>query len=79
MLATQRNAVEIRAEIETARDKLAATVDQLTDRLAPARLVDEAKTNIKEKALSPTGKAVLGGAGVLLTLLIVRNLRKSRR
>ncbi len=78
-MATQRDAAVIQAEIETARDKLALSVDQLTDRLAPARLVEEAKGNLKQKAMSPAGKAVLGGAGVLLALLIVRNLRKSRR
>lgn len=75
----ERDAAEIRAEIEQARTQLASSVDQLTERLAPQRLVDEAKTSLKEKAMSPAGKAVLGGAGVLLTLLVIRNLRRSRR
>jgi hypothetical protein len=78
-VATQRDSAEIRAEIENARDKLAVSVDQLADRLAPSRLVEETKASIKEKAMSPAGKAVIGGTGVLLTLLIIRNLRKSRR
>ncbi|MEO6701884.1 MAG: DUF3618 domain-containing protein [Jatrophihabitantaceae bacterium] len=78
-MATQREAAEIRAEIESARDKLAVSVDQLADRLAPAKLVDDAKTNLKQKAMSPAGKAVLGGTGLLLTLMVVRNLRRSRR
>ena len=76
---TERDAAEIRAEIEQARTQLASSVDQLTERLAPHRLVDEAKTSITEKAKSPVGMAVIGGAGVLLTLLVIRNLRRSRR
>ncbi|MGI8666918.1 MAG: DUF3618 domain-containing protein [Jatrophihabitans sp.] len=78
-MATQREAAEIRAEIESARDRLAVTVDQLADRLAPARLVDEAKSTVIQKVTSPAGKAVLGGAGLLLGLLVIRNLRRSRR
>jgi F0F1-type ATP synthase membrane subunit b/b' len=78
-VATQREAAEIRAEIESARDRLAVSVDQLADRLAPAQLMDNVKTSAKQKALSPTGKAVLGAAAVLLTLIAIRNLRKSRR
>jgi F0F1-type ATP synthase membrane subunit b/b' len=78
-VATQRDASEIRREIEQARDQLAGTVDQLADRLAPKRLVEDAKTTLKEKALTPQGKAVLGGTGLLLGLLLIRNLRRSRR
>jgi hypothetical protein len=78
-VATQREAADIRAEIETARDKLAVSVDQLADRLAPAKLVDDAKTSLRAKAMSPTGKAVIAGGGLLLTLLVIRNLRRSRR
>ncbi|HEX2903196.1 MAG TPA: DUF3618 domain-containing protein [Jatrophihabitans sp.] len=75
----ERDAAEIRAELEQARTRLASSVDQLTDRLAPQRLVEEAKTGLVAKATSPVGMAVIGGAGVLLTLLMIRNLRHSRR
>jgi hypothetical protein len=78
-VATQRDASEIRAEIEQARDQLAVTVDQLAGRLAPKRLVDDAKLTLKQKAMTPEGKAVLGGAGLLLSVLMIRNLRRSRR
>ena len=78
-MATQRDASVIRSEIEQARDQLATTVDQLAERLAPKRLVDDVKTTLKEKALTPQGKAVLGGAGLLLSVLMIRNLRRSRR
>ncbi|MFL6160938.1 MAG: DUF3618 domain-containing protein [Jatrophihabitantaceae bacterium] len=73
-----RDAVEIRTELELARERLASSVDQLTDRLAPQRLVDDAKSSLLAKASSPVGMAVLGGAGLLLTVLMVRNLRRSR-
>ena len=78
-MATQRDASEIRAEIEQARDQLAITVDQLADRLAPKRLMDDVKTTLKQKALTPQGKAVLGGTGLLLSVMMIRNLRRSRR
>jgi hypothetical protein len=78
-VAAERDAKVIRAEIEQARDLLAVTVDQLADRLAPSRLASEAKASIKEKLTSPIGLAVVGGGAVLLTLLAVRNLRRSRR
>ena len=78
-MATQRDASDIRAEIEQARDQLAVTVDQLADRLAPKRLVDDVKTSLKQKAMTPQGKAVLSGAGLLLSVLMIRNLRRSRR
>jgi len=74
----EREAAEIRVELEQARDRLATSVDQLADRLAPKRLADEAKANVMAKASSPVGIAVLSGAGLLLTLLVVRNLRRSR-
>jgi hypothetical protein len=78
-VAAVRDAHTIRAEIEQARDQLAVSVDQLADRLAPARLVNEAKASIKEKATSPVGLAIAGGVTALLAVLVVRNLRHSRR
>jgi hypothetical protein len=78
-VTAERDAEQIRAEIEQARDQLAETVDQLADRLAPQRLADRAKAAIIEKATSPAGLAVIGGTVLLVTVLAVRNLRRSRR
>ncbi len=75
----ERSAVEIQIELDQARERLAASVDELAVRLAPQRLVDQAKSTVRAKASSPAGKAVIGGAGVLLTLLVIRNLRRTRR
>jgi F0F1-type ATP synthase membrane subunit b/b' len=78
-VAAERSATEIRTEIEQARTQLAGAVDQLADRLAPKRLAGRAKQELRAKASTPAGKAVIGGGAVLLTLLVVRNLRRSRR
>jgi hypothetical protein len=66
----EREAAEIRIELDQARERL--------DRLAPQRLMDQTKTKLQAKATSPVGIAVLAGTGLLLTLLVVRNLRRSR-
>jgi F0F1-type ATP synthase membrane subunit b/b' len=79
VVAVERDAQQIRIDIERARDQLADTVDQLADRLAPQRLADQVKATIKAKATSSAGKAVIGGSVVLVTLIVVRNLRRSRR
>jgi F0F1-type ATP synthase membrane subunit b/b' len=78
-VAAVRDADSIRTEIEQARDQLAVSVDQLAERLAPARLIDEAKAAVKEKLTSPAGIAVGGGVAALLVFVVVRNLRRSRR
>lgn len=74
----EREAAEIRIELDQARTRLATSVDQLADRLAPQRLMDQTKAKLQAKATSPVGIAVLSGTGLLLTLLVVRNLRRSR-
>jgi len=79
VVAAQRDTHVIRTEIEQARDQLATTVDQLADRLAPRRLADEVKASIKAKLSTPTGMAVVGGTTLLVTVLVIRNLRRSRR
>jgi hypothetical protein len=78
-VAAVRDAQTIRAEIEQARDQLAVSVDQLADRLAPARLMSEAKASAKAKVTSPAGIAIAGGVTALLAVIVVRNLRRSRR
>jgi hypothetical protein len=79
VVVAQREASEIRADIERARDQLAVTVDQLAERLAPQRLAERTKAAIKEKLTSPAGMAVVGGTAAVLTVLVIRNLRRSRR
>jgi uncharacterized protein DUF3618 len=75
----ERNTTAVRAEIEQARDQLAVTIDQIAERLDPTRIADRAKASLREKLTSPVGMAVVGGTAALLTVLVVRNLRRSRR
>jgi hypothetical protein len=73
--------VEVAAvrDAHTIRDQLAVSVDQLADRLAPARLMSEAKASAKAKVTSPAGIAIAGGVTAVLAVIVVRNLRRSRR
>lgn len=75
-MADERTAEQIQREIEQARVALADAVDQIARRSSPKRAIQTLKTNLKEKAATPQGKAVLAGAGVLLAILV---LRRSRR
>jgi hypothetical protein len=72
----ERTAEQVQHEIEKARDQLAVTIDQLATRTNPKRLADEAKQSVLQKAQTPAGKAVLGGLGLLVLLLVVRRVRK---
>jgi hypothetical protein len=75
-LAGERSADEIQRDIENARTSLAVAVDQLAFRTNPKRLVDNAKQALKDKAQTPQGKAVIGGAGVLVVILVIRRIAK---
>jgi hypothetical protein len=75
----ERDAKAIRAEIEQARDHLAVTVDEIADRVAPSRLVDDVKQAVLKQLRSPAGMAVVSGTVLLFTWIVVRNLRHSRR
>jgi hypothetical protein len=75
-VAGERSADEIQRDIENARVSLAAAVDQLAYRTNPRRLADNAKQALKDKAQTPQGKAVIGGAGALVVILIIRRIVK---
>ena len=75
----ERDANDIQRDIENARVSLASAVDQLAYRSNPKRLVDNAKTTLLEKAQTPQGKRVIGAAGGLVVILIIRRVRKRRR
>jgi hypothetical protein len=74
-----RSADEIQREIEQARVKLAGAVDQLAYQASPKRVVENVKVSLKQRAQSPQGRAVIGAAGGLVVVLIVRRIRKGRR
>jgi len=72
----ERSGEQIQKEIEQARASLATTIDQLATRTSPKRLTDQAKQNAMAKAQTPAGKAAIGGAGLLLLLIVARKIGK---
>lgn len=64
----------IQREIEQARDALASTLDQLSTKANPKKLVDEAKTGAVNTLSSPKVKFPLIAFAVLLALLLLRKL-----
>jgi hypothetical protein len=75
-VAAERSADEIQRDIEQARATLAVSVDELAYRTNPKRVVEGLKKSALDAARTPRGKAVIGGAGALVALLIIRRLRK---
>ena len=75
-MAVERSAEDIQRDIEQSRVALATTVDQLAYRTNPKRVMDNVKHALLEKAQSPQGRIVLGVAGGLVIVLIVRRVRK---
>ena len=75
-MAAQRSADDIQRDIEQARAGLAESVDQIAYRTNPRRLVEDAKQTLRERANSPQGRVVLGVAGGLVLLLVVKRIRK---
>jgi hypothetical protein len=71
----ERGADDIQREIEKARVTLAGAVDEIAYRTNPKRVSEGVKQALKEKAQSPQGKAVLGAAGALVLVLIIRRVR----
>ncbi|HET6878088.1 MAG TPA: DUF3618 domain-containing protein [Jatrophihabitans sp.] len=75
-MAVERNAEDIQRDIEQSRVALADAVDQLAYRINPKRVMENVKQTLLEKAQSTQGRIVLGVAGGLVVVLIVRRVRK---
>lgn len=69
-----RDAVTIQAEIERARDGLAAAVDELTTRLDPQRAISEGKRRVHLIWDNPKIKVAVIGAGALIAFVVVRKI-----
>ncbi|MDG3008624.1 DUF3618 domain-containing protein [Rhodococcus sp. D2-41] len=65
-----RDTESIEREIERARDELASTLDELTVRANPKRLVDTAKQAAFAKLNEPPVRYGLIGAGVLAVVIV---------
>ncbi len=67
---------QVQRDIEQARVALAGAVDEIVYRTSPKRLIDEVKQTLIARAQTPQGKAVIGAAGLVVVVLIVRRVRK---
>jgi hypothetical protein len=70
-----RDPREIQLEIDSARESLAATLDQLTYRTSPKRLKAKGQAAVVRFLQTPAGKAAVGAVGVLVTLVVVQKIR----
>jgi len=66
----------IEREIEQAREALAGTPDELSERASPQRLSEQGKEMAAEKWADPRIKYSVIAAGALVGLLILRKLFK---
>ena len=69
-----RDAETIQAEIERARDSLAAAVDELTTRANPKRVVEQGRRTLTATLAEPRVKYSLIAVGALVGLVILRRL-----
>ena len=69
-----RDAETIQAEIERARDSLAAAVDELTTRANPKRVVDQGRRTLAATLAEPKVKYSLIAVGALVGLVVLRRL-----
>ena len=65
----------IKAEIDTARDQLASTVDALAVRANPRRIADDAKAGVIRFVMKPPVAVSLAGVGAVVIVLLVRRAR----
>jgi hypothetical protein len=78
-VAEERSAEQIQRDIEQSRTALAQTVDQLAYRTDPKRIAAQTKQRLRDRAQTTSGRIVIGAAGAVVVLLIVKRIRKSRK
>jgi len=64
----------IQREIDQARDALAVTLDELSEKANPQHVVDQAKTSVRATWENPKVRYPLIGLFVLIVLLMIRKL-----
>ncbi len=64
----------IERDIERARAQLAGTLDELTIKANPKRLVENARKTVLAQLADPKVRAVVIGAGALIAVLMVRKI-----
>ena len=66
-----REIERIEHEIENAREQLAATLDELTVRANPKRVLEDGKRAVRSKLQEPPVRYGLIGAGVLVVAIVI--------
>jgi hypothetical protein len=64
----------IQREIESARDALAETLDELGDRANPRHLVEQGRESVQARLDDPRVRYTLIAVGVVLGLAVLRRL-----
>lgn len=64
----------IERDIEQARDALAATLDELTDRANPKRFVESGKASVRQRLADPRVRYPLIGLAVIIVVLLLRRM-----
>ena len=70
-----RDPRQIQLEIDSARESLAATLDQIAYRSSPTRLKAQGKVAVQRFLQTPAGQATVGAVGLLVTLVVVQKVR----
>jgi hypothetical protein len=71
-----RDTDSIERDIVRAREQLASTLDELSTRASPQRLVENARRTISTTLADPKVRAALAGVGVLVVALVVVRARR---
>lgn len=66
----------IKQDIAQARDRLALTVDSLTERANPQRLADDLKSAVLRFVKKPAVAATLAGLGAITVVVVIRGIRR---
>ncbi len=69
-----RDPETIQREIERSRDALAESLDTLSDRANPKRLVEDGRQSVVAKLSEPKVRYALIAVGVLIALAVVRKV-----
>jgi hypothetical protein len=64
----------IQSEIEKARESLAESLDVLSERANPKRLVDQGRATVQQRLADPKVKYSLIAVGAILALAVLRRL-----
>lgn len=70
-----RDPEAIKQDIDLARDRLAATVDTLTERAHPRRLAQDLKVTMVNFVKQPVVVFILIGVGMMTAVLAARRFR----